>query len=86
MKKIVAVAVVLVAGCQMREEDVTSTVEIVTVPEGAEVSFSSRDVGVGPVTVNNVESGKYIIRVTKPEWPVCGVPPAAVLRNLKYIR
>ena len=64
----VAVAVVLVAGCQMREEDVTSTVEIVTVPEGAEVSFSSRDVGVGPVTVNNVESGKYIIRVTKPEY------------------
>jgi len=63
----VAVVVVLVAGCQVRdEEEVTCTVEIVTVPEGGEVSFSGRDVGAAPVTIENVVPKSYLVHVKKP--------------------
>ncbi len=68
VRMVVVVVVVLAAGCRGGEEDATSTVEIVTVPEGAEVSFSGRDLGPAPVSINNVIPGKYIVRAKKPEF------------------
>jgi len=63
----VAVVVVLVAGCQVRDaKEVTCTVEIVTVPEGGQVSLSGEDVGTAPVTIENVVPKSYLVLIKKP--------------------
>ena len=88
---VVALAVVLAAGCQGQEEDPTSTVEIVTVPEGAEISFSGRELGPAPVSVDGVIPGTYIVRAQKPEFEtwselvevVAGLPKVVVRAELR---